>query len=337
MIKLKLQPIERITSPTRQVGIDQSIYRVLCILMIDDTSPFSKRGSPPLYTPTDVAKFGFDKDTLKEIYKHHVKRLSTWARSKGIHETSDNRDARGEKKSPHCWTREHWQERISDDMRNKAADIIDQAIALEKKEGVEGDTFWYSEAKGVYRVSEEDQQKNIARIKAIHSYLEEHSGDDPPATEAMAYQAVFTEQSALLSLWPKIFESQIIKMSLPLLLGLVLLLQVPAAKEVPSVDHTFQNMEYVYNRRLEQEPDSPMSGDGPEPQEKVVVSEIKSKVRALADRNYRLPAFLAVPSYDYSELEFPRSGEGDEVHFWANNALPPLVQPYYIEFIEQAH
>jgi len=190
MIKLRLVRFDRRPGASPQSGTDQSIYRVLCIAMMTDDAQPQEEERAPLYTAANVARFGFDSVELRDLFLEHKSGLYQWARSKGLHDFSDNIDKKGEPKRPASWTRENWQDRVADLLWNSAADICDEACDMHDEDGQPGDTYWYSLTRGVYRVPPAEYRSNLAAIRSIHAVMAEARSMGQEITEDQAVAAI---------------------------------------------------------------------------------------------------------------------------------------------------
>jgi len=193
MIKLRLVRLKRRSGARPQTGTDQSIYRVLCIAMLPN-EPIQEDGKAPLYNAGQVASVGFNPDALQMLYSEHKNGLYQWARSKNLHTFPDNeRDKRGKLIGPCRWNKKNWQDRVADLLWNSAADIIDEACDMNERDGLPGDSYWYSVGRGVYRVRAKESQANLERVRALHAII----------TEAKQQGQVITEEQAVADLESK--------------------------------------------------------------------------------------------------------------------------------------
>lgn len=195
MIRLRQKRLTRRRNAAPQTGTDQSIYRVLCIAMISDEDP--ENGKIPLYTAAAVTRFGFDPAELKDLYIHHGDALYNWARGKEIHLHSDHRDGRGNRKHPHKWTRINWQDRVADMLWNQAADILEKACNMHQKDGQAGDSYWYSEVRGLYRVSSENYQTNLAEVRELQAIMKAAKMRGEDFNERLAIEESARKKSSL--------------------------------------------------------------------------------------------------------------------------------------------
>ena len=221
MIKLRLKRLTRRPDAKPQNGTDQSIYRVLCIAMIDDDT--HDGDARPLYKASDVAAFGFDPGELKALYKDHQKGLYNWARAKEIHLHSDHKDANGNPATPAMWTKEGWQDRTADLLWNKSVDIVDEAFEIADREGQPKDSYWFSVAKGVYRVPHEGYEAHLDEIRAIHAAMAEAKKQGEDLTEEQAAEYVRSsryqpDQCRKRFAWPRRHPLRLAMALIPLLL-----------------------------------------------------------------------------------------------------------------------